>query len=304
MNPAVAYGGAILVLIVAYVACYGMLGAYRGSFGPLVTWLADQFDKVAIPTGFHRVHLLGPIASALRRIDRAIDNGLTWAVTHSEGGIVFLWHGLAQQMRWLGQHLAAFAETVERNLKWISIAFPPAAILWAGVKLAQQIPALWRAIVRAEHRIAHTTTTVVKQAASVTNVTKNYVTRTVYKTVAAVAGVVAAPLPWVRGRLGGISHDLAGIRARLSKLERVGVGAGIAAAVGVALARLGLGWLRCPRVAKAGKQACGMDAGLLDVLLAETLLIAGTVSLIEFAREMQSVTGEATPLIARFWRAV
>jgi hypothetical protein len=42
---------------------------------------------------------------------------------------------------------------------------------------------------------------------------------------------------------------------------------------------------------------------LLDSLLADTTLILGTVSLVEFAQGMRGVTAEAVPLIRRFWRA-
>src|SRR5437764_1465863 len=56
-------------------------------------------------------------------------------------------------------------------------------------------------------------------------------------------------------------------------------------------------------VYKVGKRACGMNPDLLESLLADTLLIAGTVSLVEFARGMQDVTEEVTPLIRTFWRA-
>src|SRR5437764_441195 len=46
-----------------------------------------------------------------------------------------------------------------------------------------------------------------------------------------------------------------------------------------------------------------VNPGLLESLLADTLLIAGTVSLVEFARGMQDVTEEVTPLSRTFWRA-
>lgn len=67
------------------------------------------------------------------------------------------------------------------------------------------------------------------------------------------------------------------------------VGLGAVALTGVALARLGLGWVRCSGVARVGKRLCGMDPRSLDDLLAGTLAIVGTISLITFAKEMQAV---------------
>jgi len=89
----------------------------------------------------------------------------------------------------------------------------------------------------------------------------------------------------------------------VGRLEKTLAIAGATALVGAALARLGLGWLRCPRIAKAGKQLCGVNPNLLDSLLADTLLIAGTVSLVDFAKEMQGFTGEVADASRFFWRA-
>ena len=47
-----------------------------------------------------------------------------------------------------------------------------------------------------------------------------------------------------------------------------------------------------------------MDRSLLDALIADTLLVVGTLSLVEFAKEMETVTEEVGPLVAKFWRAV
>jgi hypothetical protein len=46
-----------------------------------------------------------------------------------------------------------------------------------------------------------------------------------------------------------------------------------------------------------------MNPSLLDALLVDTLLIAGTLSLEEFAREMVGVTSTAVRPITTFWRA-
>jgi hypothetical protein len=46
-----------------------------------------------------------------------------------------------------------------------------------------------------------------------------------------------------------------------------------------------------------------MDTDLLDSLLADTLLIVGTISLVEFAEGLQAGMGELTPQIRRFWKA-
>ena len=82
----------------------------------------------------------------------------------------------------------------------------------------------------------------------------------------------------------------------------IATGAALGALV-YALGKLGIGWVRCSAVKSAGKRVCGMDRNLLDSLLADTLLIAGTLSLVEFAEEMRGVTETAVRPISTFWRA-
>jgi hypothetical protein len=75
-----------------------------------------------------------------------------------------------------------------------------------------------------------------------------------------------------------------------------------AALVAFSLARLGLGWLRCGGVKKVGKRLCGMNPDLLDALLIGTTLMVGTISLREFAKELEAVTEEAAGLVRGFIR--
>lgn len=114
-----------------------------------------------------------------------------------------------------------------------------------------------------------------------------------------------------------IAHDLPAIRAREKALEHGGANlwkwvrthplalgsTAFAGAVAYALSRIGAGWVRCSNVRRAGRNVCGMDATLLESLLADTLLVVGTLSLVEFAEEMQGVTETAVRPITTFWRA-
>jgi hypothetical protein len=61
-------------------------------------------------------------------------------------------------------------------------------------------------------------------------------------------------------------------------------------------------WLFCRKVSNIGKRACGLDAGLLESLLADTLVIAGAVSLVEFTHLMQDVTEPSVDLMRGFIR--
>jgi len=113
-----------------------------------------------------------------------------------------------------------------------------------------------------------------------------------------------------------VQHSIATTLPRLGNLERTAINARslpkwlkrhlVALLAGGillrALSRIGLGWLKCRNVTKTAKRVCGLDKGFLDALLAGTILIAGTISLREFAKEVEDITEEASDLIHGFLR--
>lgn len=105
----------------------------------------------------------------------------------------------------------------------------------------------------------------------------------------------AIPLQWGR--------TVTGIRKRLRRLELITAGGVAVGAIAVALQRLGLGWVRCSNVAKAGKALCRADAKWLENLLLGTLAIFGTISLRTFAVEVYALTDAGVNDVLRFWRA-
>lgn len=134
---------------------------------------------------------------------------------------------------------------------------------------------------------------------------------------AALSGLVLPFIPelrWLRAHFHALTHaiphaiplprfpSIRDVLRRLRKLEKGATRAAFAAAVAVALARLGLGWIRCGNVRKAGKSVCGIDGGLLDELLLGTLGIFGAISVVEFATELRAVEGEAVSLMGNLVR--
>jgi hypothetical protein len=65
-----------------------------------------------------------------------------------------------------------------------------------------------------------------------------------------------------------------------------------AGAVAIAIGRLGGGWIRCSNWNKIGRGVCRMNPSQIESLLAGTLAIVGTISIVEFAKELQAIVGE------------
>lgn len=113
-----------------------------------------------------------------------------------------------------------------------------------------------------------------------------------------------------------IPRDLADLRARIhagerrvgNLLERIRAnersiaGLGAVALVTAVLAKVGASWVRCGNWRRIGRAGCRMDTSQLDLLLAGTIAIVGTISIEELTRGLQSVTDEVADAVAGFIR--
>jgi hypothetical protein len=87
---------------------------------------------------------------------------------------------------------------------------------------------------------------------------------------------------------------------RLTKLEKLTAGLGVAALTWTALKRLGLGWLRCTRVRKVGNAVCGMSPSLVESLLFDVATLTVAFNIRTFAQEMQAVVEDGADLIHKW----
>lgn len=248
-------------LFLSYCIALGLLWVYRSTISKILLGLANKIDDVAIPVRITTIRPLAPMATALRFVDGEIRHGLGLAVLSTERGAAWLWGLAARQIAWVGDEIAELAWSVAQ-------AF------------------------------THTTTITIPHAA---RNAQHGVIRRIRKAEAAAAAAAAAGTlalhrfeAVVTGRIRGMDKDLSALKKRVVKAERKLAGAGAIAFVGATIARMGLGWLRCRNVRKAGKQVCGMDYDILSALLAGTLAVWGAVSLVEFVKELETLTDAGT----------
>jgi hypothetical protein len=106
----------------------------------------------------------------------------------------------------------------------------------------------------------------------------------------------------IRTRAGRLERELTHPSTRW--LRRIAGAMWVATLAGLMIRTLArrFPWLFCRKVKNVGNRVCGLDAGLLGSLLTDTLIIGGTISVVEFARELQAIEGEAVGLIRGFIR--
>lgn len=267
--PAAGELAVALALFLAFLVAYGLLQVYRSTLGAILRGLADELDGIAVNLGFHTVHLFGPVSDALRYVDRKIDHGLALAVGATERSATWLFETAAHQLEQLGDAIGGLAYDVEAALAHTVTVAVPNAVYAAQHGLGRQLSQL-----RAEAAVA------------------------------ARAGTAAVHhLEAVLGeRIGRVERGASRTLGRVIRAERSLAGAGAVVLVTAALARAGLGWVRCRNVGRVARRVCGMDYDLLESLLADTLLVVGTVSLVALAEELLAVEDELAGLVMHGFR--
>lgn len=56
-------------------------------------------------------------------------------------------------------------------------------------------------------------------------------------------------------------------------------------------------WLFCRKTASVGRRVCGLDSDLLGALLLDTLILSGSISVVQMAKELQAIEGAALAII-------
>lgn len=301
--PVVIEMGVDLALVVCLIVAFGLLYAWRGIGGPLLRALAALFDSIRIGGFGHYARPFGALSAWLRNASEVVDHSLARLVGACEGGIVMLWHALAKQVGLLGGLLGDLAETLEHGLATLASSVGGQVARLEHAAVAPLARAFHAAVHRLEHGLyAPLARRVDRLEASVFGAVAGVLALASYA-YHAVTVTLPARVGALGGRVGRIEREAGRTAARVKGLERAFVPAALAAFTAGALARLGLGWLRCPRVGRVGKQLCGMDHTVLESLLADALLIAGTISLVELARELEPIVEDSAAVVQRFWHA-
>lgn len=291
--------GAMLAVLLLTMLAF----AYRATFGAMLQSLALLFRAINIHVPWVGSLGLGSVADAIDRVDHQILHGIGVAIGASEYALSKVWSYTAYTLSELGDALGYLAEQTEAALHTLRHAVIPRLIAeaqhLATAPLAATLAAFRAAtraaeaeLVRELHRARRAATAALALA----------LVRLHRLEVEAVA---------IPGRIGREVGDLRGwttrqlrrVLRRVAALEGLLTAAGLTALVALVLTRLGVGWVRCSKVGRVGKAVCGLDESLLQSVLADSLAIFGTLSLLEFARELEEGVKDISRLGSHFWRA-
>lgn len=288
---------AALMISLAFLALICANAAYRSTFGLLLDQIVKLLNAVKLPGFLGGVHLLGFAANAVDAANHAILHAIGQGIQATQ----WAWH---KNIRWLtyvfqetAEAIAYTAEETRNALHFLRHYAIPLAVGVALGPTAAIVALLRKQVLALAKDAAHVATSIVHEVPKVIQRVEHVattVTRTVYVTVpAAVAAAVAIPFP----RIGTLEREAQSARSNIAKLRRTLTVSGIAGLVAAAVGALGFGWVRCSRVGRLGKAVCGMNENLLESLLAGALLIASTISIVEFAKSCQAFTDAVeTPL--------
>lgn len=288
--PALGYLAVGLLAAVAWVCFLGLLVIWVHTFGALFLSLAG----VRIPTGFFgSLHPLRFLETANNTVVKNLQAG----ATKSRHAMGYLFHGFAVIQGWIARELVGLARDVYGWMEWFQRAHLPR---WVKALIYTLVPPLVIPQIRQWIKNLH-----VGDLRRDFRLLRRYVRRhgrawVVAAIAAAFPGVLV--LPKLRRDIGALWKWRPHVNIRLRKLERAVVGAGAATLVTGALARLGLKWLRCSNVTKAGRGICRMDANLLESLLLGGLAISGAVSVVEFAKDLRAIEDEAVTVLGAMIR--
>lgn len=284
MNPAVAIFGAVTLgyLVIALAT------TWHQTFGPLFENLAANIENFKISVPIPRVPDIhfGFLADAVRFISRETQRGLSELAGAVAYPLVALYQLIGNLVNRTTTEIADLAQDTAHTIGQIRSVIIPRAIAAHVGWIPRHFVALERQIAALPHTVpkfvVHTVPAVVKPP----------LVKVLHEAVA---------IPWPR--IGRLEREGATLGHRIDKLARRVTPTALVAATVLALSKVGAQWTRCSRSKKWGKTVCGMDDSLLESLIADTLLVVGTISLVEFAEGLQAGLGEVTPQIQHFWRA-
>jgi hypothetical protein len=291
------------VLIRALLIPFAVLAGYFVAWG--IVFCMDALVRAFFGTLTGAVSWIPYAGSVLTTPLTAVEKKLTSFLggleVQFENQMAARWHSLAHLMRqWAGE-IEARALLDWQMAKKLAHVFEHSAAFVIGAALAHWL--------RAQFAKLHGATTVI-------TVIKRVIE---YPTVGKIGGAIHAgvrPIAHViddvlipdivnlRDRAKAAEREIGRLWKAVKARERGIAAAAVGAVLLTLLRRLGLNWIRCRNVKSVGKTVCGMSPNLLESLIAGSVIVAGSVSIVELTKACQEITGACEDGLTFFVREV
>ena len=282
LAPEAGLGVAAIATALGWLVLAVALWIYRRSVGKVLLYLAGRMDAIAVTVLSHKIRPLAPLSASLRYVHKQIDHMLAEGMLACEKATVYLLVQMRNLLMWAVRETADLAEATAHALGMQRIVNVPDTVRSLTAPLRSAIAQLRRTAIALDHQIDATFGRARRGIDALTKPVTKTLPKAIKRLGARVAVLergVASPRWW---------------RKHWASVITPAIAVGIFTA---ALSRLGLRWLRCSNVKKAGRGICGMDSSLLEDLLFGVATFALVLNLEEFAKQMGEVVEDSAKYV-------
>lgn len=227
------------------------------------------------------------LTSPLNAIEKKLTSFLGGLESHFENQMATRWHTFAQLMTQWGKEIEARALMDWQLAKKIAYVYQRSAAFVIGAALAHWL--------KAQLAKLHGATTVINTITKViTHPTVGNIGGAIHAGVRplahAINDVILPDIAGLRDRAGWAEGQIGRLWKAVKARERGIAAAAVGAVLLTLLRKLHLNWIRCVKVRSVGKTVCGMNPALLESLLAGTVMVAGSISIVDLAKACQTIT--------------
>ena len=286
-GAAALYAIGLFALLGTFVAI-GMQKAWAETLGNFLRHLAGWIDVGIHVPGFGTRHPFNRVAKLIRAADTQVFNAFGYLILKGETASAWCFATAGNIFAWMAAEIADLARDVLSYAQRTAVGTIPS-----------EIGKLRRTILDRLHGIDRTLGRIEAQARAQLKRLQVGIDRLS----ARLEHTLTQAIHHVAARVGALERKVFALPKRLTKVEKqLAIGA-FTATVAVALSRLGLRWIRCGNVRKAGQGVCKMDGNLLESLLLDAAALTIAFDLVTFAKEVQQITGVVSGEIHKFTHA-
>lgn len=284
--------GAGLTALACFLVLYGLLKGYEYTLGALLTSLASKTRGIR--------WIGGRIADALEGIDNFILDQIGKGILASEKAAAKFFHGIAWIWEASIDATVELAKSTADAIEGLVEGVIPNTVTVRTrevVKTVSKETAWVRARMRAEER---------QRATGIDRLGRDLAAEKLARErgIDALDAKVAARLDGIQDRVAGeLARTRDWVSGRIQGLDaRVGTVTGLVAAGGVAAIALrtldrSFPWWKCSNVRGFNRMLCRSPRGSIEDLLGLSLLAVGSLSIVDFARELQNGVGFASDAV-------